>query len=102
MRLAGTLNKVYRKELIDALLNHPMSLQDLAMVMEEPVHDMEDDLRHLKKSLRHSAYRLEIIPARCRHCGFVFHRDKMGKPGKCPKCSATWISAPLLTIKEKR
>lgn len=92
---------MYRKELVDILLNNPMSLQELAMALEMRVKDIEDDLRHLQKSLRHGPRHFGIIPARCRHCGFVFHRDKMDKPGKCPRCRETWISAPLIVIKDQ-
>jgi predicted Zn-ribbon and HTH transcriptional regulator len=92
---------MYRKELLETLLNNPMSLQDLAMAMDEPVKDIDGDLEHLRKSLRRSAYRLEITPARCRKCGFVFSGDKMNKPGKCPECLATWISVPLIAIRER-
>ena len=62
---------------------------------------IEDDLRHLIKSLRHSEYRLRITPAHCRKCGFTFQKEKLHKPGKCPHCHETWIQEPLLEI-EKR
>jgi predicted Zn-ribbon and HTH transcriptional regulator len=90
---------MYRKELIDILLNKPMSLHELSVVMEKPPNDMKDDLQHLQKSLRHRPYHLEITPARCNQCGFVFHRDKMAKPSRCAQCRGTWISAPLIAIK---
>ena len=92
---------MYRRELTRILLKNPMSLHELATALDEPVKDVEDDLRHLQKSLRHGPYRFEIIPATCRHCGFVFHRDRMGKPGKCPRCKESWISAPLIVVEEK-
>jgi hypothetical protein len=48
--------------------------------------------------LLHGGYRVEITPARCRHCGLVFRKDKLGKPGTCPRCRETWISPPLVHI----
>jgi len=92
---------MYRKELIDILLNNPLSVHDLAAVIEEPVKAVVDDLQHLHKSLRHTSYQLEVLPAKCKQCGFEFHRGRMAKPGKCPKCRGTWISAPLIAVKEK-
>ncbi len=89
---------MYRKELIDILLEHPMTLQELSERLDEPAKDVADDLHHLQKSLRHEPYRLEIRPARCRKCGFVFQADKMTKPGKCPQCRGTWIQAPEVVI----
>jgi predicted Zn-ribbon and HTH transcriptional regulator len=60
--------------------------------------DVEDDLAHLLRSLRHTGYRAVIEPARCRHCGFQFGKNKLHKPGKCPKCRQTWIADPLVRI----
>lgn len=92
---------MYRKDLIDILLNHPQSVHDLSATMEEPIKDMVLDLRHLQKSLRHSPFELEITPAKCKHCGFGFRRDHISKPGKCPKCRGTWIDPPLVGIRKK-
>ncbi|QBQ55210.1 transcriptional regulator [Nitrosococcus wardiae] len=92
---------MYRKELIKILLNNPMSVHELAVAMEEPIKEVRDDLQHLQKSLRHSPYQIEITPAKCNQCGFVFHRDKMSKPSRCPQCKGSWISAPLIGVREK-
>lgn len=92
---------MFRRDLID-LLAQPRSVHDLARELEARPADVEDDLRHLLKSLRHSgAYRAVVTPARCRHCGFVFHHDKLSRPGKCPQCRNTWIEAPLIRIEKK-
>lgn len=92
---------MYRKDLITILLEHPMTLHELSERLDEPVKDVADDLQHLQKTLRHEPWRLEIRPARCRKCGFVFQHDKMTKPGKCPKCHGTWIQAPEVVIHER-
>ena len=89
---------MFRKDLIELLRGAPRSVADIAELLELKPKDVEDDLRHLLKSLRHSCYRVEITPARCRHCDFVFHADKLGKPGKCPRCRETWISPPRIHI----
>lgn len=92
---------MFRRDCID-LLARPRSVHDLARVLDARPADVEDDLRHLRKSLRHSGeYRGVITPARCRHCGFVFHRDKLSRPGKCPQCRHTWIEVPLIRIEKK-
>lgn len=92
---------MFRRDLIE-LLAQPRRLHDLAREREAKVADVEDDLRHLLKTLKHSQeYRAVVTPARCRHCGFIFDRDKLTKPGKCPQCRSTWIEAPLIRI-EKR
>ena len=46
--------------------------------------------------------KLKIVPAECGKCGFVFEtRNKIKKPGKCPKCKGTYIEQPLFSAKPK-
>jgi len=92
---------VFRKDLIELLLMRPMSIQQIARLLEERPRDVEDDLHHLLRSLKKSPYRAVVTPARCRKCGFCFHDDKLHKPGKCPRCRETWISEPLIEIRER-
>ncbi|MHC4269763.1 MAG: transcriptional regulator [Planctomycetota bacterium] len=92
---------MFRKDLITLLQDSPMDLKGIARFLQVSPKDVEDDLRHLIKSLKHSDYRLVITPAYCRKCGFKFHKDKLHKPGKCPHCHGTWIQRPLLEIKQK-
>ena len=89
---------MFRKELISLLHKNPMRLEEIARYMDLPQKDVEDDLKHLVKSLKHSEYELDITPAKCRKCGFTFSKEKLHKPGKCPKCHGTWIMPPVLTI----
>jgi predicted Zn-ribbon and HTH transcriptional regulator len=93
---------MYRKDLIHILTGRAMSLHELALQLDEAPHDLEDDLQHLFRSLRNDPLCPVITPARCRKCGFVFHHDKLHKPGKCPRCKGTWISDPLIGLEEKR
>jgi predicted Zn-ribbon and HTH transcriptional regulator len=93
---------VYRKGLIGLLQGHPVSVQELARLLGVPPRDVEDDLRHLLKSLHNMPYRAVIEPARCRKCEFVFSKDKLHKPGKCPRCHGTWISDPRIGIEERQ
>ena len=92
---------VFRKDLIELLLMHRMSIQEIARLLEERPRDVEDDLRHLLKSLKKSPYRVVVTPARCRKCDFGFHDDKLHKPGRCPRCHETWLSEPLIEIRER-
>lgn len=91
---------MYRKDLIDLLLDNPMSLVEVAKELDISPKDLEDDIHHLQKSLRHSEYRLVVHPAICRKCGFKFKQEKLHKPGKCPHCHETWIQEPLLEIRK--
>ena len=93
---------MFRKDLIGLLLNQPASLHELALRLDEHPRALEDDLHHLVKSLRHMPYHVRITPAACRQCGFVFSKDKLHKPGKCPNCHGSWITEPLISIEESR
>lgn len=93
---------MYRKGLIGMLQNRQATLNELAGLLDLPSKTLEDDLRHLFRSLKKSPYRAIITPAACRKCGFTFNRDKLRKPGKCPRCHGTWISEPLIGIEERR
>lgn len=82
------------------LLRRPMSIAEIARLQERPPVEIEQDVKHLLRSLKRSRYRATIIPARCRKCGFGFRADKLRKPGKCPRCRATWIEEPLLELRD--
>ena len=91
---------MYRKDLIPLLLGHPRTVHELSHLLEEKITDMDQDLKHLLKSLKHMPYHAVIEPAKCKDCGFVFHHEKLHKPGKCPRCKGTWISDPQISIEQ--
>ena len=93
---------MYRKELLEMLHDRPASVHELALLLDMRAGELEDDLQHLLRSLKNLPYRAIITPACCKKCGFVFHRNKLHKPGKCPRCHGTWISDPLVSIEESR
>ena len=93
---------VFRKDLIDILRARPISLRELALLLDSKPRDLEDDLQHLFRSLRKDPLRPVILPAECRKCGFLFDEHKLHKPSKCPRCRGTWISEPLISLEEKR
>lgn len=79
-----------------------MSINEIARLLEVGTREIQEDVKHLIKSLRHSNYRMVVTPAQCRKCGFVFAQDKLRKPGKCPSCHGTWIEEPMLHIEQNR
>ena len=89
---------MFRKQLLEILLDNPMSIKEIAHLMESTVKDVEDDISHLQKSVKHMEYRVQIIPAHCLKCDFQFNKDKLHKPSKCPVCHSTWIDEPLIGI----
>ena len=89
---------MFRPDLIESLRGRRLSVNELARELDVRPRELENDLEHLRKSLKHSTYRVIFEPASCRKCGFVFHQTRLRKPGKCPRCRGTWISEPRLGI----
>lgn len=92
---------MFRKKLIDLLLDRPMSVREIALVEREPPRDIVEDLRHLLISLKHTEFQAIITAAHCRKCGFEFDTNKLTKPSKCPECQSTWITEPRVCIEQK-
>lgn len=92
---------MYRRDLIPLLMAHPRSVTELSHLLDESPKDVEQDLHHFLKSLKRMPYHVVIEPAKCRHCSFVFHHNKLRKPGKCPQCKGTWISEPHISIEQE-
>jgi predicted Zn-ribbon and HTH transcriptional regulator len=87
-----------RKDLIPLLAGQPLTLRQIAQQLRIKPAEVEDDLRHLAKSLVHGEWKLAVTPARCRKCGFEFGPDKLHKPSKCPECQVTWLSEPEIGV----
>jgi predicted Zn-ribbon and HTH transcriptional regulator len=92
---------MFRKDLIALLQDRPMSVRDIADLMEVPISEVAQDLEHLAKSLKHGELRIVLEPARCRKCGFRFDRQRFSSPSKCPQCRGTWIRAPLISVTQR-
>jgi transcriptional regulator len=92
---------MFRKDLIPMLLEHPMTVTEIARFTDQPGKDTVEDLQHLLQSLKHMDYKPVIEVATCKKCGFQFSDDKLRKPSKCPKCKATWITEPRIKLVRK-
>jgi len=89
----------FRRQLIDLLSDDFRSASSLARELGLTRGDIEDDLRHALRSARASGHDLEIVPARCKSCGFVFGEDKLLKPGRCPACKGSRLLEPMIRIR---
>jgi predicted Zn-ribbon and HTH transcriptional regulator len=85
-----------RRQLIDVLSREPRSVSWLARELGMTRGDVEEELRHALRSARAAGYRIDVLPARCRSCDFVFGEDKLTKPGKCPSCKGTRLFEPMV------
>ncbi len=91
----------FRRDLIALLTAEPRSVSSLARDLGLKRGDVEDALRHAIRSARAAGHRVEILPARCRACGFTFDEHKLTKPGKCPACRGTRVYEPQILIRSK-
>lgn len=88
-----------RKDLVKLLSAEPRSVSSVARELGLTRGDAEDDLRHAIRSAIAAGHRVEVLPARCRACGFTFDEHKLSKPGKCPACRGTRLYEPQVFIR---
>jgi hypothetical protein len=88
----------FRREIIDLLSREPRSASWLAREMGLRRGEIEDDLRHALLSAAAAGHRIDVIPARCKDCGFVFAADRLVKPGRCPSCKGSRLFEALIRI----
>jgi len=89
----------FRKQLIELLTTEFRSVSSLARELGTTRGDVEDDLRHALRSARACGHDIEIVPAKCKSCGFVFSEDKLLKPGRCPACKGSRLFEPMIRIR---
>ncbi len=87
-----------RRYLAELLTYEPRSVSSLARELGLGRGDLEDDLRHMLRSAAARGDRIEILPARCKACGFEFGPERLAKPGKCPQCKGSRILEAMIRI----
>jgi predicted Zn-ribbon and HTH transcriptional regulator len=90
-----------RQQLIELLRRAEQSFESLRFMTGLAPRDLEAELRHVDRSVRQAGERLEVEPAECEACGYVFKgrgERRLIPPGRCPKCRSTRILDPLLSI----
>lgn len=86
----------FRRQLIELLTDEPRSVSSLARDLGMTRRDMEDELRHALRSADAAGYQIDVLPARCKACAFVFSHDKLSKPSRCPACKGTRLFEPMI------
>jgi predicted Zn-ribbon and HTH transcriptional regulator len=90
--------KTLRRELLARLAGQPRSVSSLARELGVNRADVEEDLRHALRSAEAEGWRVDVLPAKCRACGFTFDRDRLSRPGKCPACRSTRLFEPQILL----
>ena len=87
-----------RRYLAELLTHEPRSVSSLARELGLARGDLEEDMRHMLRSAAARGDRIEILPARCKACGFEFGPERLLKPGKCPQCKGSRIFEAMIRI----
>ena len=89
-----------RRQIADLLAGEPLSAREISTLVGIPEKMVYGHLEHLRRTLHPLGRRLQIVPAGCRKCGFVFaKRERLQGPGRCPACRQQSISEPLFAIR---
>jgi predicted Zn-ribbon and HTH transcriptional regulator len=90
-----------RRQLIDLLSQEPRSVSSLARELGMTRGDVEDNLRHAIRSAQAHGHDVEVIPARCKTCGFLFGEEKLTKPSRCPACRGMRVFEPMIRVRNR-
>lgn len=87
-----------RRSLIHLLSEAPRSVSSIAREMGLGRADAEEELRQALRSVVAAGNRVEVLPARCKDCGFVFDENRLSKPGRCPSCKGSRLFEPQIRV----
>ena len=89
-----------RREIITLLEESQfLTAKDISAEVGIPEKEVYGHLEHIQKSLGKTGQHLDIKPAECLKCGFIFSkRDRLKTPGRCPVCHEEHIQEPLFLI----
>ncbi len=90
-----------RQRIVEILRRDELGFEQLQREVGIQARALEEDLRHIERSLRRGPERLRIQPASCLSCGFIF-RERTSRhlhaPGRCPQCRGDRIADPRFRI----
>jgi len=92
------MTQTRRQQIAALLMADEWSFDDLRRELSLTVKVLEEDLRHIERSVRASGTRLRVRPASCFGCGFEFTKKAFHPPGRCPKCRDRRIQGPWMKI----
>lgn len=77
-----------------------LSARDLSRCLGIREKEVYAHLGHIARSIEAQGKKVVIRPSRCLNCGFVFcDRRRFTRPGRCPRCKATRLEAPLFSVR---
>jgi predicted Zn-ribbon and HTH transcriptional regulator len=88
-----------RRQLHELLSHEPRSVSSLAHELGLRRGELESDLQHMLRSAAAHGEAIDVLPARCKACGFEFGPDRLAKPGRCPACKASRVQEAMIRIR---
>jgi predicted Zn-ribbon and HTH transcriptional regulator len=92
------MEQTRRQHIVERLAEDEWEFDHLRRDLGLTVKTLEEDLRHIERSLRARGRRLLVTSARCEGCGFVFKSTAHHPPGRCPSCRDRRIAGPWFRI----
>lgn len=93
-------SETIRRQIAALLAGQACTARDISSIVGIPEKAVCAHLEHLRRSLHQGHLQLEVEPAACRKCGFLFiKRERLERPGKCPVCRGQSISEPRFSIR---
>jgi transcriptional regulator len=88
-----------RQQIVTFLARDEQSALDISASLRIREKEVYDHLSHIKRSLASQQKRLNLRPAQCLECGYLFRdRKRLTKPSKCPRCKGTHIQDPKYRV----
>jgi predicted Zn-ribbon and HTH transcriptional regulator len=90
-----------RQRLVRWLERGEHDFEELRGALRLPAKQLEEELRHVERSVRSRGRKLRVTPPRCADCGFAFPgrgTRHLRVPGRCPRCKGERIEPPRFHV----
>jgi transcriptional regulator len=89
-----------RHAIVTLLVQGVFSAKEISKALGLAEKGVYGHLEHIRRSIQVTGGALQVIPAECRSCGFLFSkRERLTPPGKCPVCRKEAIQDPLFRLR---
>lgn len=93
-----------REQLMALLEQKDWDARMLSQYLRIREKEVYTHLPHIARSAEAEGKKLVIVGPECLGCGFRFEgrkkdREKIGRPGRCPRCKGERVTAPRFTIR---
>jgi predicted Zn-ribbon and HTH transcriptional regulator len=97
----GPTGRTTRQRIVELLGREELGFEELREELQVTVKQLEDDLRHVERSVRRGGRRLQVLEPCCIECGFVFRGRaprRFATPSRCPDCRSERLMPARMRI----